>query len=190
MRFDLPAGKAGSPRLCPGKMGPGFTLAFNTFLLFRSICQYCFTTKFLDMKSIPIFILLWCVLHANTTMIMARSGEPANDADKLVVLWTSGDPDVAEKVALLYAHAARTKHWFGEVVLVVWGPSAKLLSENLELQEKVRAMQHDGVVLEACVVCADSYQVTGELRTLGFDVKGMGEPLTNYLKGGAKVLTF
>jgi hypothetical protein len=31
--FDLPA--AGSPRLCLGKMGPGFTLGFNTFLISR-----------------------------------------------------------------------------------------------------------------------------------------------------------
>ena len=135
-------------------------------------------------------MLVWCVLLANTTMVMAQSGEPADDTDKLVVLWTSDDPYVAEKVALMYTHAARTKNWFGEVILVVWGPSAKLLAENLKLQEKVHAMQKDGVVLEACVVCADSYQVTAELRALGFDVKGMGKPLTDYLKSGAKVLTF
>jgi hypothetical protein len=31
--FNLPDGKAGSPRLCLGNVGPGFTLGFNTFLL-------------------------------------------------------------------------------------------------------------------------------------------------------------
>jgi len=32
--------------------------------------------------------------------------------------------------------------------------------------------------------------VTGKLKEQGFDVKGMGKPLTEYLKSGKKVLTF
>jgi hypothetical protein len=51
-------------------------------------------------------------------------------------------------------------------------------------------MQNDGVVIEACIACATSYNVVDDLKKLGFDVKGMGKPLTDYLKSGAKVLTF
>jgi hypothetical protein len=51
-------------------------------------------------------------------------------------------------------------------------------------------MQKDGVVIEACVACANAYGVAEDLRKLGYDVKGMGKPLTDYLKSGAKVLTF
>jgi hypothetical protein len=51
-------------------------------------------------------------------------------------------------------------------------------------------MQEDGVVIEACVVCANAYGVTEDLKVFGFDVKGMGKPLTDYLKSGKKVLTF
>ena len=110
--------------------------------------------------------------------------------DKLVVLWTSGDPYVAERVCLMYTHAAKTQNWFDEVVLVVWGPSAKLISENIKLRKKVKAMEKDGVVLKACIACANSYGVAEELREFGFEVKGMGKPLTEYLKSDAKVLTF
>lgn len=113
---------------------------------------------------------------------------PAND--KLVVLWTSDDPMVAERVALMYTHAAKTAGWFSEVTLIVWGPSAKLIAENIKLQEKLRAMQKDGVVIEACVACANAYGVVEDLKRLGYDVRGMGKPLTDYLKSGAKVLTF
>lgn len=113
---------------------------------------------------------------------------PAND--KLVVLWTSDDPMVAERVALMYTHAAKTAGWFSEVTLIVWGPSAKLIAENIKLQEKLRAMQKDGVVIEACVACANAYGVVEDLKRLGYDVKGMGKPLTDYLKSGAKVVTF
>jgi len=58
------------------------------------------------------------------------------------------------------------------------------------IREKLIAMQEDGVVIEACVACANAYGVTGELKELGFDVKGMGKPLTDYLKSGKKVMTF
>ena len=42
----------------------------------------------------------------------------------------------------------------------------------------------------ACRACADSYDVAPQLRALGVDVKYMGRPLTDMLKGGWKVLTF
>ncbi|MFO7621344.1 MAG: hypothetical protein R6W81_08775, partial [Bacteroidales bacterium] len=82
------------------------------------------------------------------------NSQPVNQVpapEKLVVLWTSDDPMVAERVALMYTHAAKTAGWFSEVTLIVWGPSAKLIAENIKLQEKLRAMQKDGVVIEACV---------------------------------------
>ncbi len=110
--------------------------------------------------------------------------------DTLVVVWTSSDPYVAERVCLMYAHAAKTQKWFDEVILIVWGPSAKLISENSKLQEKVKTMQNDGVVIKACVACANSYGVTDELRSFGFEVKGMGKVLSDYLKSGARVITF
>ncbi|RCW38341.1 DsrE family protein [Marinilabilia salmonicolor] len=145
------------------------------------------------MKQIlPTFLL--SVLLVGTSVAQANETTPEienpTSKDKLVVLWTSDDPYVAERVCLMYTHAAKTQGWFDEVVLVVWGPSAKLISENLKLREKVKTMQKDGVILQACVACANSYGVTEDLKKFGFEVKGMGKPLTDYLKTGAKVLTF
>jgi Uncharacterized protein conserved in archaea len=122
--------------------------------------------------------------------VKAQSSEGEKTEDKLVVVWTSGDPNVAEKVALMYTHNAKKKGWFQNVTLVIWGPSAKLISENVKLQEEVELMKKDGVVVEACIACANAYGVTEELKNLGYDVKGMGLPLTEYLKTGVKVLTF
>ena len=51
-------------------------------------------------------------------------------------------------------------------------------------------MKNDGIVIEACYDCAKSYGVIEDLTKLGIDVKGMGKPLTDYLKSGARVLTF
>lgn len=111
-------------------------------------------------------------------------------ADKLGVLWTSGDPDVAHKVCFMYTHAAKKAGWFDQVKLVVWGPSSKLLSEDKSLQEKVKAMIADGIEVKACKACADSYGVSDKLSELGIDVKYMGKPLTEMLKSGWHVITF
>jgi len=90
----------------------------------------------------------------------------------------------------MYTHAAKRNGWFDEVVLIVWGSSSRLLAEDEKLQEKVQTMQKDGVVVEACIACSNMLGVTEELKGLGIDVKGMGVPLTNYLKKGYHVLTY
>ena len=51
-------------------------------------------------------------------------------------------------------------------------------------------MMQDGMTVQACVACADSYGISGRLREMGLEVKGMGPPLTEMLKDGWKVLTF
>lgn len=142
------------------------------------------------MKQKTLIILFTGILLSLSTMIKAQIANTEATPDKLVVVWTSDDPMVAERVALMYTHAAKTAGWFKEVTLIVWGPSAKLITENIKLQDKLRAMQKDGVVIEACIACANAYGVADDLKKLGYDVKGMGKPLTDYLKSGAKVLTF
>jgi hypothetical protein len=142
------------------------------------------------MKTKILFTVLTTLLFFNTSKIMAQTEKPESTPDKLVIVWTSDDPYVTERVALMYTHAAKTAGWFSEVTLIIWGPSAKLTAENLKIQEKLKAMQADGVVIEACIVCADAYGVADDLRKLDFDVKAMGKPLSDYLKSGAKVLTF
>ena len=63
-----------------------------------------------------------------------------DNSNKLAVLWTSDNPDVAEKMVFMYTYNAKKQGWFDEVVLIVWGPSAKLLSENKMLQDYVNKL--------------------------------------------------
>lgn len=104
---------------------------------------------------------------------------------KLAVLWISGDPDVAMKTCFMYTHAAKHYKWFEEVRLIVWGPSARLLAGDKEIQDKLKEMQESGVVVEACIACASMYGVVDRLKEMGIDVKGMGTVLTGYLKDPA-----
>jgi len=123
-------------------------------------------------------------------MFGSRAQSPSTVPDRLCVVWTSGDPDVAKNVCFMYTLAAKKAGWFDEVHLVVWGPSAKLLAEDSSLQAEVKAMQKAGVVVEACVVCARRYGVDERFREMGLEVKAMGQPLSQRLKDDWKVITF
>jgi len=84
----------------------------------------------------------------------------------LAVLWTSGEPEVAQNACFMYTVAAKRKKWFDRVVMIVWGPSARLLAENAELQAEVKGMMRDGVDVKACLVCAKKYDVVDDLHKL------------------------
>jgi hypothetical protein len=111
-------------------------------------------------------------------------------ADRLVVVWSSGDPEVARKMVFMYTKNSRLRGWWGRVRLVVWGPAARLLAGDRELQEELAEVKAAGVELQACRACAELYGVTGQLEALGIEVIFMGQPLTDMLKSGWTCLTF
>ena len=100
----------------------------------------------------------------------------------LVVLWSSVDKEVATKMAFMYTLNAKLRGWWKHVTLIVWGPSAKLLTEDSELRDRIEKMRAAWVVLLACKACSDSYGVSEGLEKLGVEVKYMGEPFTQILK--------
>ena len=90
-------------------------------------------------------------------------------ADKLLIVWSSSDVEVAKKMVLLYSSVILPRGYWDEAHLMIWGPSSKLLAENTELQEMVKNIAETGVALSTCVVCSDDYGVTEQLRELGVD---------------------
>lgn len=110
--------------------------------------------------------------------------------EKLFVIWSSADREVAKKMVFMYTFNAKLNGWWNDISLIVWGPSAKLVSEDKELQAEIIKIKEAGVELMACKACSDSYGVSDTLEALGIDVKYMGEPLTQLLKQGNKIITF
>ncbi len=109
---------------------------------------------------------------------------------KLLVVWTSRDPDVAERMVFMYTANAKKHGWWEEVTLLVWGPSQKLLAESEVLQAKLAEMIELGVRAVACKACADSYPVSERLEALGIEVFYTGELLTDWIKSDRAVVTF
>lgn len=117
----------------------------------------------------------------NKTELMDDSTEMTKE-DQLVVVWTSGDREVALKMVFMYTYNAKKNEWWKDITLLVWGPSAKLLSEDKELQEYVKSMKEEGIHLLACKGCADQYGVSEKLEEIGVEVRYTGVDLTNFIK--------
>lgn len=109
-------------------------------------------------------------------------------SEKLVVLWTSGDKEVAEKMVLMYTFNSKRFDWWKDITLVVWGPSQKVLVENKDIQDYVKKIMDQGTAVKACKGCSDMYEISDQLEKLGVEVKYMGE-ITDYMKEGRHVLT-
>lgn len=112
------------------------------------------------------------------------------EKDSLVVVWTSGDKEVALNMVFMYALNAKKNDWWKDIKVIVWGPSANLLSKDIKLQDHVKEMIRLGIDVEACKVCTDRYGVSTSLEELGVAVKYIGEPFTHYIKSERTVITF
>ena len=136
--------------------------------------------------SVLLLTLVLCLSGFNAYSQDAK----ADNSDKLVVLWTSDNLELAKSMVFMYTYNAKRFNWFNDVTLIIWGPSAKFTAENEEIQKELAQMKEAGIKIEACIACANMFGVEDKLRQLGYDVKAMGVPLTNYLKQNYKVLTF
>lgn len=110
--------------------------------------------------------------------------------NKLLIVWTTEEVEVAKKMVLLYGSVILPRGYWDEAHLMVWGPSARALAENSELQAMLKTVQAGGVETSACVVCSDDYGVSSTLQALGVKTIHTGEFLTEALQSGWKVITF
>lgn len=112
-----------------------------------------------------------------------------SEKNHLYVLWTNDNPVTAEKMVFMYTINSLLHGWWEKVTLIVWGAPAKLVSENDDIQKKVKKALDTGVHITACKACADQLGVSEDLEKLGIEVKYWGEPLTEILKNDETLLT-
>ena len=84
-------------------------------------------------------------------------------SNKLAILWTSSDKEVAQKMVFMYAKNSRLRDWWGQVRVIIWGPSAKMVATDGEIQEELQELKQAGVELQACKACADQYGVSEQI---------------------------
>lgn len=109
--------------------------------------------------------------------------------DKIAILWTTDNKETIDNMLMMYTLNSKAQGWWDEVVLIIWGASAELVKNDIDLQKSIIEMIDIGIKVEACKVCADNLSATNELEKIGVNVRYMGVPLTTYLKSDYKVLS-
>ncbi len=108
---------------------------------------------------------------------------------KLHILWTSDNPITAHNMVLLYATNSKLQNWWDEVHVIIWGGSAQLVAEDVQIQEKIRLAIQAGVTFSACIRCAQQCNAVEVLESLGVDVVKRGAPLPQILQSGEPFLS-
>ncbi|MDY6792281.1 MAG: DsrE family protein [Thermodesulfobacteriota bacterium] len=112
-----------------------------------------------------------------------------NTKTHLYVLWTNDNPLTAEKMVFMYTVNSLIHGWWDKVTLIIWGATTKLVSEDINIQQKIEEALNAGVHITACKACADQLKVTEILEKMNIEVKYWGDPLTQILKNKDTLLT-
>ncbi len=102
--------------------------------------------------------------------------------ENLLIVWTNGDIEVANKFPLLYSSVILDRGYWKTAHLMLWGPSIKLAKDNIQIQEQLKKIQKTGVKMSACIVCVEDYDATSILNELNIEITHTGELLTTALK--------
>ncbi|MFB6132561.1 MAG: DsrE family protein [Halanaeroarchaeum sp.] len=111
-----------------------------------------------------------------------------SEADELVVLWTSGDKEVAENMVFMYTLNSALNEWWDSVRMIVWGASTGLLQDDPDLHYWIEQLHDAGVHVEACRSCAENYDAVEDLEDLDIEVYYIGETLTTYIQDDDRYL--
>ena len=109
--------------------------------------------------------------------------------EKLNILWTTDNKETIFNMLSMYAINSKSRNWWNQVNVIIWGASAKLAGNDTQVQTEILEMIKSGVTVEACKDCSDNFGVTEILKKLGVTVRYMGQPLTEYIKAGEKLIT-
>lgn len=152
------------------------------------------------MKTILATTALFCLIYFGSTLGQTSKETVPSGKNKIVkttgvssqqqlILWTSGDREVALKMVFMYALNCKKHGWMDNVRLLIWGPAQKLLTEDEELQKYLGQLKNAGVELYACKGCADMYGIAEKLSGLGVTVKYTGKMLADLQKQGWFILS-
>lgn len=102
--------------------------------------------------------------------------------DNLLIVWSNGDKEVANKFPLLYSSVVLEREYWKKCHLMLWGPSILLAKKNKKIQKQLKKIQETGVTMSACIVCVEDYKAVKKLEKLNIKIEHTGELLTKALK--------
>jgi len=114
----------------------------------------------------------------------------AGDSSSLVIIWTSGDKEMALKTVLAYALNSKLNGWIQNVTLLAWGPAVQLLGKDKNIQNVFTYLKQAGVTILVDKKCVDDYGLNKEFEGLNLEIKNLGRPLSVFILQKRTILTF
>ena len=97
--------------------------------------------------------------------------------ENLLIIISTDNVDSILKFPLLYGGVSIPRGYWKRVHVIFWGASIKVAQTNVEVREKVQAMQNDGVEFSSCIVCAEDYNAVESLEEIGIVCNHTGDIL-------------
>lgn len=74
---------------------------------------------------------------------------PAGEKPRhLHILWTNADPTAGKLMVMMYAKYSMKNGWWDRCTVILWGATVRLMLENQELQQEMKALREEyGVAL-------------------------------------------
>lgn len=110
--------------------------------------------------------------------------------DRIVVLWTTEEKEVAMKVVMPFLFYGRANGWWKDMHLIIWGPSVRLAAQDADVAEQLQDVLDSGVSTRVCKLCTDKYGVAEFYAQLGIEPGYVGSSLSDLIRQGEKVITF
>ena len=102
--------------------------------------------------------------------------------ENLLIIISTDNSDSILKFPLLYGGVSIPRGYWKRVHIMFWGASIMTLVSDSKIQEKVHAIQKDGVEFSSCIVCAEEYGVVETLTTIRIVCNHTGELLNEALQ--------
>ncbi len=101
---------------------------------------------------------------------------------KLLVVWKSNNEIDIHNFVIPYLYNAKSHEWFSEVELLIWGASQEKILEDTIIQQRVKNLVKNEVVVYASQMCANNLGSQELLESLGVKVMFAGVFLSEKLK--------
>jgi len=110
------------------------------------------------------------------------------DSKSLHILWTNDNLLTSRLMVMMYATNCMTHSLWGNVTVIIWGATVKLVAENELIQDELKLAQSTGVKFSACVSCARQLGAVEKLEELGVEVTPWVEPFTELIQDGKPIV--
>ena len=101
---------------------------------------------------------------------------------KLLIVWKSDNAVDANTFVVPYAYNSKTREWFEEVEVLIWGASQELVMENTIIQQRIQNLIKNDIKVKACKMCANNTGALELLESIGVEVFFTGMYLTEKIK--------